>query len=307
MAIFKLAGGKLNRLSEERLLLEKNIHKLTENNLNELFALQYVSSEFALNNLRIDTLAFDKENSALVIIEYKKDRNSSVIDQGYAYLALLVNNKAEFILEYNEKTKSNLKKENVDWSASRIIFIAPEFTAHQKAAINFKNLPIEIWEIKKFENDIVQYQRIEPLESSEKIETVSSSKLIKAVSREIKTYDLEWHLKKGSEKINSLFTKLRDKIFELGDVKEKYLQFYVGWRAGDSNINFASAHLYKSKIELFILIPDKELKDPKKWITKKPESYGWAKNLKLFKIDSEGELDYAMNLISQSYEFNKNR
>ncbi len=49
-----------------------------------------VKSEFQLNNLRIDTLAFDKESNSFVIIEYKRGVNFSVIDQGYAYLALLI-------------------------------------------------------------------------------------------------------------------------------------------------------------------------------------------------------------------------
>jgi hypothetical protein len=43
-----------------------------------------VKSEFELHGLRIDTLAFDKESSVFVIIEYKKERNFSVIDQGMA-------------------------------------------------------------------------------------------------------------------------------------------------------------------------------------------------------------------------------
>jgi hypothetical protein len=44
------------------------------------------------------------ESGAFVIIEYKKDRNFSVVDQGVAYLNLMPNNKADFILEYNERS-----------------------------------------------------------------------------------------------------------------------------------------------------------------------------------------------------------
>ncbi|MFZ0328463.1 MAG: hypothetical protein WBP64_05315 [Nitrososphaeraceae archaeon] len=54
-----------------------------------------VRSEFELHGFRIDTLAFDKESKAFVIIEYKKDRNLSVVDQGIAYLNLMLNNKAD--------------------------------------------------------------------------------------------------------------------------------------------------------------------------------------------------------------------
>ena len=68
---------------------------LVESNLQTIFTLMIVRSEFGLHGFRIDTLAFDKESKAFVIIEYKKDRNLSVVDQGIAYLNLMLNNKAD--------------------------------------------------------------------------------------------------------------------------------------------------------------------------------------------------------------------
>lgn len=82
---------------EEQFPLESEVQRLTEANLQELFDLALVRSEFELHGLRIDTLAFDKESSAFVIIEYKKDRNFSVVDQGVAYLNLMLNNKADLL------------------------------------------------------------------------------------------------------------------------------------------------------------------------------------------------------------------
>ena len=115
-----------------------------------------VKSEFELHGLRVDTLAFDKESRAFVIIEYKKDRNFSVVDQGVAYLNLMLNNKADFILEYNEAFSSQpLKRGEVDWSQSRIIFISPEFTRHQQYAIGFKDLGIQLWEVHKYSNGLI--------------------------------------------------------------------------------------------------------------------------------------------------------
>jgi hypothetical protein len=91
-------------------------------------------------------MAYDNETNSFVIIEYKRDKNFSVIDQGYAYLSLMLNNKADFILEYNENQEKTLKRKDVDWSQSRVVFISPSFTSYQKEAINFKDLPIELWE-----------------------------------------------------------------------------------------------------------------------------------------------------------------
>ncbi|MBU4285195.1 hypothetical protein KKF60_03390 [Patescibacteria group bacterium] len=308
MAIFKKFKNKLIKIKEINISSEGNLQKITEASLNDIFGLEYISSEFTVNNLRIDTLCFNSESKSFVIIEYKKDRSFSVIDQGFAYLSLMLNNKAEFLLEYNEKFQNkHLNRENIDWSQSRIIFVSPFFTSHQKAAINFKNLPFELWEVGYYEDNLIKYEKIEPLESSEKIETITGNKFIKDVTKEIKTYDLNWHLKRGSEKTRKLFYKLREKILELGEVKEKYTQFYIGYRIGDGNINFCSIHLYKIKLEIGILIPDKKLDDVKRVIKKAPKSYGWAKNFKMFNISSEKEISYAINLIEQSYNFNKNR
>jgi RecB family endonuclease NucS len=124
MTIFKIQNNNLLQIKEIPIRLEKDLQNITEKNLEMIFALDFVSTEFALHQFRIDTLAFDEETKSFVIIEYKRDKSFSVIDQGYAYLALMLNNKADFILEYNEKKKKNLKREDIDWTQSRVLFLA---------------------------------------------------------------------------------------------------------------------------------------------------------------------------------------
>ena len=155
MAIFNIQNGKLIAIKEKNIELEKNIQKLTEENLDVVFGLDFVTTEFSLGSFRLDTVAFDKESNAFVIIEYKRDKSFSVIDQGYAYLALMLNNKADFVLEYNQQKKQNLKKEDIDWSQSRVVFLAGSFTTYQQNAINFRDLPIELWEVKVYDNSTV--------------------------------------------------------------------------------------------------------------------------------------------------------
>jgi hypothetical protein len=84
--IFLTKGSKLIENVEEQFLTEKEIQTLTEQNLQQIFNLDFVT----LPGFRIYTLAFNKESSAFYIIEYKKDRNFSVIDQGVAYLNLML-------------------------------------------------------------------------------------------------------------------------------------------------------------------------------------------------------------------------
>jgi hypothetical protein len=88
LRIFSINGTKLTEVREQQFPLEREIQRITEANMQDLFELDLVKSEFELHGFRIDTLAFDNESKAFVIIEYKKDRNFSVVDQGVAYLYL---------------------------------------------------------------------------------------------------------------------------------------------------------------------------------------------------------------------------
>jgi len=92
MALFSIESNhNLEQIGDLPFKLEKEIQELTEKNLKTIFGLDFVCSEFSLNNFRIDSLTFDKSSSSFVIIEYKRDKNFSVIDQVYAYLALMLN------------------------------------------------------------------------------------------------------------------------------------------------------------------------------------------------------------------------
>ena len=102
MPIYNVIKDTLTEISEIAFELEKTIQYLVERNIQTIYNINFVTSEFELDGLRIDSLGFDNDSKSFIIIEYKKDKNFSVIDQGYAYLSLLLNNKAEFILKYNE-------------------------------------------------------------------------------------------------------------------------------------------------------------------------------------------------------------
>ena len=174
MSIYSIRK-RLELVKEKHFKYEKEIQQLVESNLKTLLNLKFIKSEFALNNFRIDTLAFDTEAKSFVIIEFKRDKTFSVVDQGYAYLSLMLNNKADFILEYNESQDQMLKRNDIDWSQSKVIFISPNFTNYQKEAINFKDLPIELWEIKHFENETILFEQIQKTNAIESIKTISKS------------------------------------------------------------------------------------------------------------------------------------
>lgn len=256
MPIFKIEKGKLIKVRESSFKVEREIQSVTEKNIDMVFNIKFVRSEFGLNGLRVDTLAFDELTKSFVIIEYKKDRNFSVIDQGYAYLSLLLNNKADFVLEYNEKNSKNLKKSDVDWSQSKIIFISPSFSKYQRQAINFKDLPIELWEVSCYDNNTIQYLRLVSPSSSESINTVSKkSKIVQEVSKEVKVFSEEHHLLKASKGVSDLYYKLKQKIAEIDDnIVFNSQKYYISLR---DNKNFAYIRMFKSHFYVVIMLPRK--------------------------------------------------
>ena len=68
MPLFNQQGDILKELKETPFELEKVIQKVTEDNLEAVFGLKLIKSEFELNSLRIDTLAFDPETESFVVI-----------------------------------------------------------------------------------------------------------------------------------------------------------------------------------------------------------------------------------------------
>lgn len=303
MPLFSIQRGKLKFIEEQSFKLEKEIHILCEDNLTDVFGLEFVRSEFTLNNFRIDTLAFDNQSRSFVIIEYKRDKNFSVIDQGYAYLSLMLNNKADFILEYNENCKNNLKRDDVDWSQSRVTFVSPSFTNYQKEAINFKDLPIELWEIKRYANQTVNFIRLQTSGATESIKTISKkSEAIKSVSKEIKVYTEDEHLTSALEEIKELYKKFKAAILNIADdITLKPTKWYIGFIA---KRNVTDIHIQKRALKIWINLNKNELDDPK-GLTRDVSNIGhWGNGDYELQVSNDDNLEYIISLIKQSYKKN---
>jgi len=86
MALFKIKGSEVEKIKAKDLDLEKNLQKLFEENLEVLLNITFLSHEYSTSfGGRIDTLGIDK-NGSPCIIEYKKNQNDNVINQGLSYL-----------------------------------------------------------------------------------------------------------------------------------------------------------------------------------------------------------------------------
>jgi len=253
MILYNMKDEKLSLVDSKPFAIEKEIQSLVENNTEELFGLRLVGSEFSIDNFRFDSVCFDEESKSFVIIEYKKGHSFSIIDQGFSYLSTMLQNKSDFILEYNEVVGKILKKNEIDWSQSKIIFISPSFSPHQVNSINFKDMPFELWEIKRYLNDMISLNQYVS-SSNESIKVLSKTPIISNVNKEIKTNDIKDLLKNSSKEVKDLWEKINQKINKSDFERTKFIdRKYYRRFAYENNATICYINFKKNNIKIDIM------------------------------------------------------
>ena len=301
MKLFRLNKTNLKELEQIPFKLERDIQNLVEVNTESVFNLKFIKSELTVDKYRIDTLCFDEENNSFVIVEYKKGNSYSVIDQGYTYLQLLLNNKSDFLLVLSQHFNKVLRMEDVDWSQSRIIFVSPSYNSYQKDSVNFKDLPFELWEIKRYSNDtvVLNQHRSNSKESIETLNPNTSNSTISQVSREVKVYSEDKHLGHGSNEINEIYLMIKERVLDLGsDVEIVPRKEYIGFKRGS---NFVDIEFQKKQLKIFINMKFGSIPDPMN-ISRDVSKIGHYGNGDYeIKVNGDTDLDYLMVMIKQSY------
>ena len=277
--------------------------------------LELVDSEFAIDGFRLDSLAFDKRNKSFVIIEYKKGASYSVIDQGYSYLGAMLNNKAHFILEYSEKTGKQLKKTDVDWASSRVIFVSPSFNRYQKSSVNFKDMPFELWEIKKFANNLIAIEQWEPSSSAsiQELSKGASRSVISKVASEVKEVSEEERVNNLAESIKPVWASLRERLAEYPDTTFSTTKHYISWTLGRPVICYIN--FLKNSLRLDILRGSRKgagktsagfftLDDPKGMAEEKVSTLGSGETYGEYriKLNKLADLNDVILLLEQKYK-----
>ena len=299
MKLYTKTKNNITLLKEVPFKLEKDIQNLFESQLAELVGLQLVKSEFTIKNKRIDTLAFDPQNKAFIIIEYKRSKSNSVVDQGFTYLNLMLENKADFIVEYNESCKDSIQRKDVDWSQTRVIFVSTSFTENQKLATNFKDIAIELYEVKQYEGGIIAINPIKKSASATSIQPLTEKdEAIKNVTREIKVYSEEDHLANKSEEITELYEAYKDAILNLADNIE--IQARKDYIAFKKNSNIADITIQRKGLKMWINLKKGNLDDPKKITRDVSETGHWGNGDYELLITDTDNLEYIMSLVKQA-------
>jgi predicted transport protein len=307
MQVYNLKNWKLEYIKESWFKLEKDMQNLVEKNIEEIFWLEFICTEFQLNSLRIDTLAFDQENNSFVIIEYKRWSSYSVIDQWFSYLSLALNNKADFVQELGKNKKKFIDKSEIDWSQTKIIFIADNFTRYQKESINFKDLPIELYELKNFNNWSIILNPIKTSENAESIKTVTKLEPeLDEINKELKVYDLDSLFWKDWEISKEMYEELKDFVLNLDwNLKQKINKHYIWFKIWFQNLIWITPRKWWLDIT-FPSLNKKDFQDFKNLvIDNNKKSYLNEKYIITsctFQLKDKNDMPYLKDLILQAFK-----
>lgn len=303
MALFKIQNSTISKLVVKDLGLEKDLQKLFENNLEEILNIDFLAHEYSTGwGGRMDTLGIDK-NGSPCIIEYKKNQNDNVINQGLSYLRWLLDHKADFEILCKDKDI----KVDIDWDSPRVICVAESYNKFDIDTADILPINIELLRYRIYENDILY---LEP-ENYQKIK-ISTSGIIKKSKNQKekhevlqKKYSIDDHLKKTDENIRSLFYKLREKIISLDEeITEEPKKLYIAYK---TSTNFADVIVYAKELRIALNVRSGFLKDPKGITTDftKPKKGHWGNGDYEVKLKDEKDLESVFLLIKQSYDLNK--
>ena len=293
MPIFREQSGKLIKLNAQSLPKEKILQNLIENNLEEALGMYFLDTEYRTTfGGRIDTLAVDY-SGAPVIIEYKRNRNDNVINQGLSYLRWLKAQKEEFfeMLIIKRLGEEKAKEIEVDWNNPRVVCIAESYSKYDTDTVEVIPMRIELFKYRFYNEKIFS---LEPFSVGEyKPET--SAKIVKSKSDLV--VGSGQLLEKASPQIFELYENLRARILEIDeDIVEKTTSLYVAYRVTK---NFAEIYIGKNQLKIFLR--PLEYYDPRGYVEKISEGYNWTLNRRVY-MKSSNDLEYVMGLLEESYK-----
>lgn len=147
-----------------------------------------------------------------------------------------------------------MKRDEVDWSQSKVVFVSPSFSDVQKQAVDFKDLNIDLWEIKRFQNDIIVINGIRKTNSAPSFKDVSRNNVkpeILSEMQEIITYDEEYHVANKADEIIELYEDFKQAILNLSpDISIEVKKLYIAFKRNKRNI--ADIEIQKNQLRIYI-------------------------------------------------------
>jgi predicted transport protein len=306
MPIFEITNKRLTPVEQTNFVLEKELQALIESNLGPVFNCRFVASEFstgAQHAGRIDTLALSEDNNP-VIIEYKKVESSELITQSLFYLSWIHDHRGDFNIAVQKSLGNSIE---VDWSAVRVICLAPNYRKYDLHAVQVMGANIELWRYRLFKNDILYLEEVfqkavstspdTPVNNKNPVMVAAGRKA--AVSKATGVYTFEKHIEGKSEKIRQMVFDIKEFIMNLDPAMEEVpKKFYVAYKISQ---NIVCMEVKKQKIILYLKVNPKELKNPPAIARDVSEIGHYGTGDLEMTVDSDEDVETAKQYITLSY------
>lgn len=290
--------------------LEKDLQKLIETNMELMFGVRLLASEFSTGPVhggRMDSIGIDDAGTP-VIFEYKRTVGENVMNQGLFYLDWLLDHQGDFKVLVIEKLGAEAAA-TIDFSRPRLICVANSFTKYDEHAIRQMGRAIELFRYQQFEGDLLALElfassttgpsAVLPAASPNQGESGTTSP---GVGSKYSTF--EEQLAKSPQHLRDLYADLTEKIESLGDdVSAKATKYYMNFRRIKS---FVSIEIYsqRQKILVFVRV-DPTTVNLESGFSRDVTNIGHLGNGDLeLTVTSADTLAKAIPLIQTSYEAN---
>jgi predicted transport protein len=294
--LFRFSDSAVEQLPGGAVALERSLQVIFERNLETLLGVRFLASEFPTNEGgRMDTIGIDENNSP-VIIEYKRDRNENVINQGLYYLNWLMGHRKDLewlVMERFGKETASL----VDWTGPRLICIAGDFTKYDEHAVQQMDRNIMLIRYRRFEADLLLLEQLTATSAKPPAIVVDAAGI--PVRTKYKTVTA--HLEAAPQDLAERYQRLADQIMALGDdVQLKTTDFYIAFRRIK---NFACVEIRNQAKKLLVFVkvnPDQVVLE--EGFTRDVRKIGHFGTGDLeITIMNDGDLDRARPLLEQAY------
>lgn len=295
MPIFSNQNGKLTMLNAIVFDKERALQQLVEQNLLETLDMHFIASEYHTGNGRIDTLAIDRDG-APTIIEFKRNKNDSIINQSLSYLKWIKAQRPEFFerLMFNRLGSELAESIRLDWNHPRIVCVAESYSRYDMDTVEVVPLRIDLFKYRIYEGGLfsldmvsVNEQHKNRVEASQEMSADAAQTIIQGMKEQ----------SGSSNTARQMFDELREKILALDEnIIEKPGRRTIAYRLTK---NFCEVLIKKDS--LVIDLRPIDYQDPRELVSKIYEGYVVTMNRRVMLSDPR-DLDYVFCIIQQSYQ-----
>lgn len=237
--LFRYSNTTASELAGKSAAIERDLQRLIESQMDTFLGVRFLATEYgtgAKHRGRVDSLGLD-ENGCPVIIEYKRHSNENVINQGLFYLDWLLDHKADFRLLVMDRLGKDAA-DQIEWSGTRLLCIAADFTRYDEHAVAQINRNIELIRYKLFGDNLLLFELVNGGSAAgthnvvvdiDETTVAKPAKQPAASTLAMKTHADQ--IATASPQLLALYDQARSLILAQGDdIIEKPVKLYVAFR-----------------------------------------------------------------------------